>query len=105
MTDAAAAVAAAYGCAASQVWVTWEEIAPGRYVEGPRPASLQPEGTHPPIVEVLCFEGKSPAVKEAVLTAAAKALTTALGIPGNVFITYREAKSGEVMAGDGIVRR
>lgn len=105
MGDAAAAIAAAYGCRPEQVWVTWEELSPGRYREGKNAASEQPEATHPPIVEILCFEGKAPAVKEAVLTAAAGALTKALGIPGNVFMTYREVRSGEVIAGDGVIRR
>lgn len=105
MVGAAAAIAESYGCAPEQVWVTWDEIAPGMYVEGSKVGQQQPLETHPPIGELIAFEGKSDAVIASVLAAAAGALTQALGIPGNVFITYREAKSGQVIAGDGGVRR
>ena len=33
MKKTAREIAAVYGCAPRQVWVTWEEIAPHRYVE------------------------------------------------------------------------
>jgi hypothetical protein len=99
------AIAEAGGYEPHHVWGTWEELPPGRYVEGVNPASQQPTETHPPIVSLMAFEGCEPAEIEAMLTAAARALSETLGIPGNIFIHYSEAKSGQVIAGDGIVRR
>jgi hypothetical protein len=103
--DACAAIADVYGCKVEQVWATWEEIRPGFYVEGRVDASVQPADTHPPIATMTCFEGKSAEQIERILTVAAKALSEGLGIPGNVFMTYVEATSGRVVAGDGVVRR
>lgn len=99
------AIAEVYRCGPEHVWSTLEWLEPGHYAEGGKAADLQPEATHPPIGELICFEGKSADDIEAVLLAAAKAVGDALGVGDNVFLTYREAKSGEVVAGNGIVRR
>jgi phenylpyruvate tautomerase PptA (4-oxalocrotonate tautomerase family) len=99
------AIAEAYGCEPEQVWATWEEIKPGYYVEGRNSAPTQPDNTHPPIAQLICFEGKSANQIEKVLLVAAKILSEGLGIPNNIFMTYVEASSGRVIAGDGIVRK
>lgn len=99
------AISEVYGCSPQNVWATWEEIKPGFYVEGENDESIQPKETHPPICELICFEGKDSQEIEEVLSIAAKTLSSELGIPDNIFITYREAKSGEVVAGKGIVRK
>jgi hypothetical protein len=102
---AAAAIAGAYGCAPEEVWAIWQEIPPGCYLEGDRAAGEQPKTTHPPVGRLLCFEGRDAETIAATLTAAAGSLSSALGIPGNIFIEYAEARSGRVIAGDGVVRR
>ena len=99
------AIAEAYGCAPHHVWTTWEEIKSGLYIEGENEAHEQPAKTHPPICELICFEGKSQDQIESVLLVAAKTLSLELGVSDNIFITYREAKSGQVVAGDEIVRK
>lgn len=99
------AIAEAYGCDPKHVWVTWQELSSGFYVEGNNSEDSQPENTHPPIGELICFEGKSSEDIEKVLQAAATTLSKELGIPNNIFITYREAKSGQVVAGNGVVRK
>lgn len=99
------AISEAYKCSLEQVWATWTEIEARHYVEGLTESKDQPSSTHPPICELLCFEGKSPEEIEKVLSVAAKTLSAELGIPNNIFMTYREAKSGQVIAGDGIVRK
>lgn len=99
------AIAEVYGCEPQHVWATWQDLVPGYYVEGSTEATSQPNDTHPPICELLCFEGKSPNEVESLLSVAAKTLSSELGIPNNIFITYREAKSGYVVAGNGIVRK
>jgi phenylpyruvate tautomerase PptA (4-oxalocrotonate tautomerase family) len=99
------AIAEVYGCQPQHVWATWEEIQPGFYIEGENNPETQPAETHPPIAQLLCFEGKNPTEIEEVLTVAASTLSQYLELNGNVFITYHEARSGQVIAGDGIVRK
>ncbi len=101
----ALSISGAYQCAPEQVWVTWETLSPGHYLEGSNDSDTQPHNTHPPICELLCFEGKSQREIEQVLLIAAKTLSEALNIPNNIFISYREAKSGQVIAGNGIIRK
>ncbi len=105
LTATCAAIAEVYGCAPRQVWATWETIEPGLYVEGDVAAEVQPPDSHPPIATLTCFEGRDPAEIEALLTTAARTLGEALGMPGNIFMDYREAASGRVIAGDGVLRR
>ena len=99
------AIAEAYGCPARQVWATWTTIEPGLYVEGDLAVGIQPKDSHPPIGRLLCFEGKNAETIARTLEAAAAALSQELGIPGNIFIEYAEARSGCVIAGDGVIRR
>ena len=99
------AVASVYGCRPRQVWATWETIAPGHYVEGETAADVQPKDSHPPIATLTCFEGRGPDEIEALLTTAAHTLGEALGMPGNIFMEYREARTGQVIAGDGVLRK
>ncbi|HAZ12911.1 MAG: hypothetical protein A2X86_08980 [Bdellovibrionales bacterium GWA2_49_15] len=105
LTETCVAIAALYGCKPEHVWATWEDLKPGHYVEGHNSASTQPQETHPPIAQLICFEGRTSEEIEKLLQAAAKALSSGLGIPGNIFITFTEAKSGQVVAGDGILRK
>jgi phenylpyruvate tautomerase PptA (4-oxalocrotonate tautomerase family) len=98
-----AAIAKVYGCKPQQVWATWEEIRPGLYLEGEVHAAVQPQETHPPIATLTCFEGRTADEVAKLLSTGAKTLSEALGIPGNIFMTYHEAASGRVIAGDGIV--
>ena len=94
-----------HGCEQKYVWAIWEEIKPGFYFEGDQAAEIQPLESHPPICELMCFEGKTAKEIEDVLLAAAKTLSEALGIPNNIFMTYRKLRPGEVIAGDGIIRQ
>jgi hypothetical protein len=105
LKKATAAIAAAYGCPPNQVWATWQEIRAGWYVEGATAAMQQTAGTHPPIAELICFEGKPQDVIEKTLAAAAQAISEGLGLGKNVFVGYQELKSGQVIAGDGILRK
>lgn len=99
------AISEVYGCSPQQVWATWEEIKTGWYVEGESEASMQPGETHPPIGELTCFEGRSAKEIEKLLVVASSTLTKELGIEDNIFISYKEAKPGQVIAGNGIVRK
>ena len=63
------------------------------------------EDWRPPISTLTCFEGQTPEEVEELLLADAKTLSRALGIVGNIFMSYHEAKSGEVISGNGVVRK
>ena len=87
-------------------WATWEEIPVGRYSEGSVAAAAQPHETHPPLVRVVAFEGRSEEQIAAMLEAAAAAVAGELAIdPGNVFAVYDEVRSGRIFTGGRIVRR
>ena len=98
------AIAKQYGCSPNQVWAIWEDIKPSMYVEGELSAIQQPDNTHPPIAILTCFEGKTSQQIEDTLLEAARVLSESLGVPNNIFIRYQEAKSGQVIAGNGVVR-
>ncbi len=104
LKETCAKIAELYGCMPTQVWATWQEIEPGFYVEGPNAAESQPNSTHPPICELIVSEGKSPELIEKVLLSAAASLSGTLGIPGNIFIHLKEARFGQVVAGDGVLK-
>ena len=101
----AIAISKSYGCLPENVWVAWQEIKADFYVEGEIGAQKQPRDTHPPICELICFEGKSSDEIEIILSTAAQTLSSELDIHDNIFITYREAKSGQVIAGNGILKK
>lgn len=89
-----AAIAKAYGCEPSNVWATWVPIE--HYVEGDNAAATQPDSTHPPIANLVCFEGQTPEQIANLLDVGSKTLAQELDIPGNMFMTYTEMKAGEV---------
>jgi phenylpyruvate tautomerase PptA (4-oxalocrotonate tautomerase family) len=91
---------------ANHVWITWETIPPWHYVEGSRAAAIQPEGTHPPLVRVQMFEGRSAEEIERVLSLIADLVAEHLGLErGNVFVRYEELLSGRVHSGGSVVKR
>src|SRR5687768_12430466 len=98
------AIAETWDCSPQSVTVTWEEIRPGHYIEGGIAAQSQPAQTHPPLAELIAFEGATQEVIEVLLSETARVLGESLELGENVFITYRDAKSGQVIAGREIVR-
>ena len=90
---------------ARQVWATWQWIEPKFYVEGDVPAVVQPTDTHPPLVNIIAYQGRSPEMIKQVLESIADTLCTQLGTePGNAFITYTEATSGRVYTGGSVIQ-
>jgi phenylpyruvate tautomerase PptA (4-oxalocrotonate tautomerase family) len=88
------------GLEPKQVWATWTAIAPGSYTEGELQAKVQPYSTHPPLVTMLAFEGKSDREIEQAMLTIAEVLSRQLQIdPENIFIKYDETKSGRVFTG------
>jgi phenylpyruvate tautomerase PptA (4-oxalocrotonate tautomerase family) len=102
---ATSAIATECGCPLDHVWVTWEEISAGFYFEGHTSQNRQPLKTHPPICELVCFEGADQAKIERMLVQLSRAMESALHLEANIFISYRELKAGQVIAGNGAIRR
>jgi hypothetical protein len=71
-----------------------------------RRRELQPRDTHPPLVQVIAFEGRDQELIGRVLTTVAETLVRELGLgEGNVFATYEEAQSGRIYSGGRILTR
>jgi len=88
----------------SGTWVTWQTLAPGAYREGDAEAPLeQPSATHPPIVRVTAFDGRSPELVARILSAVAGTIVRELGLePGNAFVVWDELRAGSVHTGGGM---
>ena len=97
------AVAEGVGMPADYVSATWQTIPPGRYAVGGITVMTQPRATHPVIVEFLAFETDDPEEIRKLLRIAGSTLEQTLGLPGNVFITFRSVRSGEVYDGGEVV--
>ncbi len=96
----ACTVAGVLGIPETSVWCTWHDLRPGYFTEGSNTATRQPQATHPPIVHLTMFEGRSPELIERVITTIAAEVQAGLSLPtANVFITYHEARSGQLFAG------
>ncbi|MBI4727286.1 hypothetical protein HY768_08730 [candidate division TA06 bacterium] len=92
------------GIEPKQVWATWTTIAPGSYIEGEAQAKAQPYATHPPLVNMMAFEGKSDSEIETAMLTIAEELAKHLQIdPENIFIKYDETKSGRVFTGGATI--
>ena len=98
------AVSRELGEEASGTWVTWQALEPGAYREGTDDAPLeQPRATHPPLIRVQAFEGRSDDVVARVLSAVAGTVVRELGLePGNVFVAWDELQAGRLHSGGGM---
>ncbi len=85
-------------------WVTWQTLPAGAYREGENDApEEQPAATHPPLVRINAFEGRSPETIARVLSAVAGAVVRELELdPGNVFVVWDELYAGRLHTGGGI---
>lgn len=105
MSNATQAVAAVLGIDPRRVWATWTEVVPALFVEGGVVAERQPQTSHPPLVDIVAFEGRPPELVERIVRAVVDALAEGLSLPtSNFFVTYTEAKSGRLWTG-GALRR
>lgn len=101
-----AEVAPCLGTKPQSVFATFTPVDFAHYVEGDKKAASQPEGTHPPIIDVIAFEGRTPEQIESALVTIAKVICESFKLaPGNVFITYHEGKSGQIYTGGSVRKR
>jgi len=99
LKNAAWELAKVLGVPPEKVRAVWVNLEPGHYAEGadaPKQAQL---GSHPPIVHITCFEGRSPDVIEKAIRCVADNVCRDLALsPGNAFVVYHEAKKGTLFA-------
>jgi phenylpyruvate tautomerase PptA (4-oxalocrotonate tautomerase family) len=98
------AVASELGEDPSGTWVVWRTIEPGSYVEGRDAPTVQPDSTHPPLVRVIAYEGRSTETISRILATAADTLVAELGLAeGNAFAVWDEQQAGKVYSGGSIL--
>ena len=84
-------------CPPSNIWVIFQPVLPGYYVQGSESAALPQEKTHPPVVVIRAQTGRSPEEREAFVIAVADAVGRGLSVPSkNVWIHYQEMKPQDV---------
>lgn len=109
--DTSAAAAAVARAAAAELgedprgtWIVWQTIEAGAYAEGADAPAVQPAATHPPLVEVIAYEGRPADLIERILVAVADTLTGQLRLDaGNVFVRWVEATPGRLYTGGRVV--
>jgi phenylpyruvate tautomerase PptA (4-oxalocrotonate tautomerase family) len=95
-------VAAVLGEEPRGTWATWQTLE--HYVEGNDGPSVQPGSTHPPLVRVIAFRGRDPALVAELLRRVAAVLARELRLDeGNVFVVYEEAQPGRLYTGGDVV--
>lgn len=98
-------VAATLVAPADGVRVLWHTLEPGHYLEAGDTPAVQPSATHPPTIELVAFEGRSPAQIEQALTGLAAIIVQHLELePGNAWVSYVEAAEGELYV-QGAIKR
>ena len=103
--NVALAVAKAIGVPSQKVYCTWNEIGKNHYAAGELAVAMQPDDSHPPVVRLTLFEGRTPALIEAAINAIAEELQKAMKTSEkNAFISYAEAKSGQIFTGGQVKR-
>jgi phenylpyruvate tautomerase PptA (4-oxalocrotonate tautomerase family) len=104
LTAVTHALAELLGEEPSGSWATWHEIPPGRYAEGGDAPAFQPAATHPPLVELVAFEGRAPELVQRMLETVAEVLARELELEaGNVFVRYVEVSGGRLFTGGSVV--
>ena len=98
------AVAAELDEEPSGTWIVWRALESGRYAENGDAPALQPASTHPPLVRVIAYEGRSPEIVARVLVAVAETLVRELGLASeNAFVMWDELQAGRVYTGGRVL--
>ena len=101
----AAALAKTIELPSKEVCATWTFIEPNHYAHGEALASSQGQLSHPPLVDLLAFQGRPPHIVEEMLRVVAFEVSQAAKVPiENVFVNYREATKGRVFSEGDIVK-
>lgn len=96
-------VAECLGAPVAQVRAIWQTIDAGSYAEDGVFPKVQPYDTHPPIVELVAFIGRTPEVITNAVEQVANTLVKGLGLSeGNAWVSYVEAGRGELFVNGSI---
>ncbi len=98
IVDVRDAGARALGCPKSNIWVVFQPIAPGHYVQGEgAPARAPQPDSHPPCIILRAQVGRTQAERSALVSAVAAAVGRGLSVPAeNVWVYYEEMRSEDV---------
>ena len=97
--------AAGAGVDEQHVTVTWQTFEPGHYASTGETAAAQPAGSHPILVELFAPDSNSEARIGRMLQVVAAAVAAQAGVePGNVFVRFHAARSGQVFDRGELVR-
>jgi hypothetical protein len=97
----AEAVGPALGADPRRVFAVHQAL--GTFMEGDVQAERHLPTTHPPLVDIAAFAGRTDSQIEQALQAAAAIVTEALALqPGNAFVTYSEIGRGRVFTGGSV---
>ncbi len=95
-------VATRLGEEPSGTWATFRTLE--HYLEGRDEPDVQPRSTHPPLVRVIAFEGRSSEQIAELLRCVASVLAAEFQLEeGNVFVVYEEARAGRLYTGGDVV--
>ncbi len=87
------------------VFVIFRPLEAGHYMHMESALPLQTKDSHPPLLRISAFTGRSPEQISDCLRKSANAIALSLNLdPGNVFASFVELQSGHVLTG-GILRR
>jgi phenylpyruvate tautomerase PptA (4-oxalocrotonate tautomerase family) len=87
------------GVPLEKVRAVWVSLAPGHYAEGGSVPDASQSDSHPPIVRIGCFEGRSPEVIEKAIKIVVDSVCRDLKLaPGNAFVYYDEFSKGRLFA-------
>lgn len=93
------------GVGIEHVTVTWEYLESWHYAAGGRTAASQPKDSHPILVDLLVPDFNPPETIEKMLKCVAASVSKRVGMPeNNIFISVRQARSGQVLDGGEVVR-
>ena len=93
-------VAGALGEEPRGTCVVWRTVDARGYSEGGDAPAVQPAATHPPLVEVIAYEGRPADLIGRILVAVADTLAGELRLDaGNVFVRWIEAAPGRLYTG------
>jgi phenylpyruvate tautomerase PptA (4-oxalocrotonate tautomerase family) len=89
--------ALAFHCAPENIWVTFQALPSGHYVQGDSRAEHPDGQTHPPLVILRAQTGRSAAQRDGLVRAIGDALARAFQIPAaQVWIHYQEMNPADV---------
>jgi phenylpyruvate tautomerase PptA (4-oxalocrotonate tautomerase family) len=98
--NAAWELAKVLGVPAEKVRAVWTSVGPGHYAEGADTPDHAQLGSHPPIVHITCFEGRSAELVEKAIRVVAENVCRDLALaPGNAFVIYHEVEKGRLFVG------